>query len=60
MSDKEIIWFIGIALGFVAGYSLGHLRGQCAGIKWSMESDASIFRAFKKAAQSGFSQKEPR
>lgn len=42
MTDKDIIWLIGISFGFLAGYSLGHLRGQCVGIKWCQDLDNQI------------------
>jgi hypothetical protein len=34
VSEKDIIFLIGIAMGFIGGFSLGHLRGQCVGIAW--------------------------
>lgn len=37
MSDRDIIWFLGIGFGFTAGFSLGHLRGQIAGMLWYKE-----------------------
>ena len=34
MSEKDIIFLIGLIGGAVAGFSIGHLRGQCVGIAW--------------------------
>lgn len=34
MSEKDLIFFLGIAFGFVAGFAFGHGRGQIAGIRW--------------------------
>lgn len=34
MTEKDILFLLGAAIGLIGGYSLGHMRGQCAGIKW--------------------------
>jgi hypothetical protein len=34
VSEKDIIFLIGGVMGLIGGYVIGHLRGQCVGIKW--------------------------
>lgn len=34
MTEKDIIFFIGVGMGFLGGYSLGHVRGQIVGMDW--------------------------
>jgi hypothetical protein len=34
MTEKDIIFLVGAAMGTLGGYVLGHLRGQCVGIAW--------------------------
>lgn len=44
MSETEIIWSIGAVIGFSFGYGLGHLRGQCAALKWRADLDKQFER----------------
>jgi hypothetical protein len=34
MTEKDIVFLVGAAMGALGAYTIGHLRGQCVGINW--------------------------
>jgi hypothetical protein len=34
MTERDIIFLVGAAMGALGAYTIGHLRGQCVGINW--------------------------
>jgi hypothetical protein len=53
MSDMQIIGTIIAVVGFAAGFGLGHLRGQCAALKWRADLDKQFDRIEAFAKSSG-------